>query len=110
MVGIDICLLDDQGDFVIVKTYCFSPLCEVDVREDVSLHTAFQWLVALHYDNVDFALDSKTVVDCVNSNLEHSSDLGCIIHACRQLFACNFQNSHVEFNRRQANEVSHELA
>jgi len=25
------------------------------------------------------------------------------------LFGCNFQNSHVEFNRRQANEVAHEL-
>jgi hypothetical protein len=107
MVGIGICLRDDHGDFVMVKTDCFSPLCDVDVGEDVGLHTTFQWLVALHYDIVDFALDSKIVVDCFNSNLEHSSELGCIIHACRQLFACNFQNSHVEFNRRQDNEVAH---
>ena len=27
----------------------------------------------------------------------------------RQLFACNFRNSHVEFNRRQTNRVTHEL-
>jgi len=32
------------------------------------------------------------------------------MHACRQLFDNSFQNSHVEFNRRQANGVAHELA
>lgn len=30
--------------------------------------------------------------------------------ACRQLFIDSFQNSHVQFNMRQANEVAHELA
>ena len=64
----------------------------------------------LHYDHVDFVLDSKSVVDRFNSNLVDSSELGCIIQVCRQLFGCNFQNSHVEFNRRQANGVAHELA
>jgi len=61
-------------------------------------------------NHVNFVLDSKSVVDRFNSNLVDSSELGCIIQACRQLFGCNFQNSHVEFNRRQANGVAHELA
>jgi len=64
----------------------------------------------LHYDNIDFVLDSKSVVERFNSNLGDSNELDCIIQACRQLFDSNFQNSHVEFNRRQANRVTHELA
>jgi len=110
MVGIGICIRDDQGEFVMAKADCFSPLCDVDVGEVVGLHTALQWMADLHYDHVDFVLDSKSVVEHFYSNLVDSSELGCIIQACRQLFGCNFQNSHVEFNRRQANGVAHELA
>ena len=110
VVGIGICICDDHGEFVMAKTDCFSPLCDVDVGETVGLHTTLQWVAGLHYDNVDFVLDSKSVVERFNSNLGDSSGLGCIIQACRQLFDCNFQNSHIEFNRRQANGVAHELA
>jgi len=42
MVGIGICIRDDQGEFVLAKTDCFSPLCDVDVGEDVGLHTPLQ--------------------------------------------------------------------
>jgi len=90
MVGIGICIYDDQGEFVMAKTDCFSPLCDADVGEVVRLHTALQWVVDLHYDHVDFVLDSKSVVERFNSNLVDSSELGCIIQACRQLFDCNF--------------------
>jgi hypothetical protein len=68
-----------------------------------------KWLANLQYDNVDFSLDSKTIVDHFKSNVEDSSDLGCIIHACKHLFVNSFQNSHVEFNRRQAIGVAREL-
>jgi len=74
------------------------------------LHTALEWLSNQQFDNVDFALDCKKVVDCVHSNLDDSSEFGCIITACKQLLVDKFQNSHVEFNRRQANRVTHELA
>jgi len=93
-----------------VKTNCFSPLCGVDVGEVVGLHTTLQWMAALHYDNVDFDLDSKRVVNHFKSNIIDHSEFVCIISACRQLFIDSFQNSHVEFNRRQVNEVTHELA
>jgi len=79
MVGIGICIRDDQGDFVMAKTDCFSPLCDVDVGEVVGLHTALQWVADLHYDNVDFVLDSKSIVEHFNSNLGNSSELDCII-------------------------------
>ena len=81
MVGIGICIRDDQDEFVIAKIYCFYPLCDVDVSEAAGLHTTMYWLAALHYDHVDFVLDSKSVVDCFNSNLQDSSELGCIIQA-----------------------------
>jgi len=52
----------------------------------------------------------KKVVDCVNYSVDDNSEFGCIITACKQLLLDRFQNSHVEFNRRQANRVAHELA
>jgi hypothetical protein len=110
MVGIEICLRDDRGEIVSAKTDCFSPLCDVAVGEAIGFHTALKWMSDLHYDNVDFALNSKIVVDHFRSYVEDDSEFGCIMHACRQLFENSFQNSHVEFNRRQANGVAHELA
>lgn len=47
MVGIGICLCGDLGVFVLAKTDCFSPLCDVDVGEVVGLHTTLKWLADL---------------------------------------------------------------
>jgi len=49
-------------------------------------------------------------VDSFHTGVDADSELGCIITAYRQIFQDSFQNSHVEFNRRQANGVAHELA
>jgi len=48
------------------KTDCFSPLCDVDVGKAVGLHTTLQWKADLHFDHVDFVLDSKSVVERFN--------------------------------------------
>ena len=80
------------------------------MAEAVGLHTALDWLSDQHFDNVDFVLDCKRVVNSVNSSLDDSSEFGCIITACKQLLVDRFQNSHVESSRRQANKVAHELA
>ena len=74
-----------------------------------TLHTIFQWLSDLQFDNGDFALDSKRVVDHVNSYVDDNSEFGCIIVACRRLLHNSFQNSHFEFNRRQVIGVTHKL-
>lgn len=37
MVGFEICLRNDSGVFVLAKTNYFSPLCDVDVGEAISL-------------------------------------------------------------------------
>jgi len=50
MVGIVVCLRNHSGAFVLPKTYCFSPLCDVDVGEVVGFQTTLQWMVALHFD------------------------------------------------------------
>jgi ribonuclease HI len=85
---------------VLAKTAWFSPLCDVAIGEAVSLHTTLEWVSDLQFDNVDFALDSKKVVDSFHTCVVDNSEFGCIINACRQLFYDRFQNSHVEFNRR----------
>jgi len=85
MVGLGMCLLDDVGVFVLAKTDWFSPLCDIDGREVVELHTTLDWVSNQQFDNVDFTLDCKRVVDCVNSSIDDSSEFGCIISACKQL-------------------------
>nr|ABN08693.1 Polynucleotidyl transferase, Ribonuclease H fold [Medicago truncatula] len=109
-VGIGMCFHDDAGDFVLAKKSWFSPLCDVNIGEVVGLHTILKWTSHLQFDNVDLALDSKKVVDAFRRCVGDSSEFGCIIVECRQLFQSRFQNSHVEFNRRQANGITYELA
>jgi len=49
-------------------------------------------------------------VDAFRTDIDDNSEFDCIVDACRQLFQNRFQNSHVEFNMKQANRVAHELA
>jgi len=109
-VGLGMCIRDEDGAFVLARTECFAPLCDIEVREAIGLHTTLDWISNQQFDNVNFVLDCKKIVDCVNSSLDDSIEFGCIITACKQLLADRFQNSHVEFSRRQANRVAHELA
>lgn len=46
-----------------------------------TLYTTLQLL--FYYDHVDFALDYKSNVDRFHSNLDDSSELGCIIQTCK---------------------------
>jgi len=68
------CLRDDDGFFVLAKTEWFAPLCDIDVGEAVGLHTTLDWVSIQQFDNVDFALDCKRVVDCANSSIDDSSE------------------------------------
>ena len=86
----------------------FSPLCDVTTGEAAGLPTTLQWVSDLQFDNVDFVLDWQKVVDSFHIGVDDDSELDCIITACRQLFHDKFENSHVEFNRKQTNGVPHE--
>ena len=92
------------------RTMCFSPVCSIDVGEALGLYHAIRWIHELQLTNVDFEVDSKRVADYFNNGRGDVPEFGSImdnsIHFCNTYLT----NSHVEFIRRQANEVAHTLA
>ena len=110
MVGIGMCIMDENGTFVLTKQECFSPICEVHIGEALELLSALDWVHNLNLGPVDFELDAKRVVDGFNSLNCGVTEFGNIIEHCKSLFSNYYVNSHVEFVQRQANEVAHNLA
>ncbi|XP_024640514.1 uncharacterized protein [Medicago truncatula] len=100
-IGLGMCIRDSKGFHVRSKIMCFSPL---------GLYHAIRWIHELQLENVDFEVDSKRVADYFNKGSGDVTEFGSImdssIHFCRSFLT----NSHVEFTRRQANEVAHTLA
>jgi ribonuclease HI len=109
-VGIEMCIRDDQGQFVLAKTEWMSPIADTDIGEALGLLSALNWFHVLQLENVDFELDSKNVVTSFHSKRNNVSGLGDIIRDCVRLHKTYFRNSNVEFIRRQPNEVAHVLA
>jgi ribonuclease HI len=109
-VGLGMCIRDDEGRFVIAKTMWISPLCNVSLGEALGLFHAINWVRELQLERVDFALDSKIVVDYFNKGGNDMTEFGDVLKECKSRFNLYFQNSSVEFNRRQANAVAHALA
>lgn len=64
-VGIGICIRDEHDSFVLARTDWLYPPVDVDIGEALGLLTALQWLRDLQLQNVDFEVDSKSVVDSV---------------------------------------------
>jgi len=93
--GIGICLRDDEGAFVLAKTMSLSPMSSVHVGEALGLLYAMQ---DMHFDNVDFVLNSKITTDAFHTRRIYVTEFGHVITACRHLFS-TFTNSRVEFNR-----------
>jgi len=54
-------------------------------------------------------MDAKRVVDSFLSSRHDVTKFGVIIQNCKTLFRHYYENSTVEFVRRQANEVAHKL-
>jgi hypothetical protein len=104
------CIRDTEGTFVLAKTLNFSPKYSVPLGEAMRLLYALQWLRDMAMDNVDFALDSKTVTNAFHKHSPDVTEFGQVLSTARRLFTTFFTNSRVEFNRRQANEVAHALA
>jgi len=68
------------------------------------------WLIhELQFANVDFEVDSKRVADYFNKGRGDVTEFGSIMDSSIQLCSSYSTNSHVEFIRRQTNEVAHEL-
>jgi ribonuclease HI len=109
-VGFGICIRDSDGNHVRSKTICSSPACSIDVGEALGLNHAIRWIHELQLTNVDFEVDSKRVADYFNKGRGDDTEFGSIMD--NSIHFCNtyLPNSHVEFIRRQANEVAHTLA
>ena len=68
-----------------------------------------EWVRDLHLWNIDFKVDSKTVMDNIYGKHTGVSEFSDIISYCAHLFCTDLTNSHVKFIMRQANEVVHSL-
>ncbi|PNX85866.1 cytochrome p450, partial [Trifolium pratense] len=73
-VGIDMCIRDDQGRFVLAKTEWPTPIHDVDMGEALGLLHAINSVHELQLKNVDFELDSKNIVTEFHSNREDMSE------------------------------------
>jgi hypothetical protein len=109
-VGIGMCIRDSDGNHVRSKTMFFSPTCSTDVGEARGLHHTIRWIHELQLTNVDFEVDSKRVADYFNNGRGDVTEVGSIMDSSIHFCNTYLTNSHVEFIRRQANEVAHTLA
>jgi len=69
-----------------------------------------EWTRDLHLVNMDFKVDSKTVVNNIYRKQNGVSDFSVIISNCVHLLCTDLINSDVSFIRRQANEIAPSLA
>jgi ribonuclease HI len=51
----------------------------VDIGEALGPYRALQWVIDLGFDDMNFSLDSKVVVDAFNSGSNNNTEFGSII-------------------------------
>jgi len=109
-VGIGLYIRNVAENFMKSKTLWLSPMCTPEVGEALGLFHAIQWVWELQLTSVDFELDAKKVVDDFHKGDNNVSEFGAILEECKRCCNLYFENSKVEFSRRQANEVAQSLA
>ncbi|PNX84366.1 estradiol 17-beta-dehydrogenase, partial [Trifolium pratense] len=74
------CIRDNEGRFVLAKTMWISPLCNVDIGEALGLlYAIINWVHDLQLEGVDFALDSKRVVDYFHKGMNDATEFGDVL-------------------------------
>jgi hypothetical protein len=73
------CIRDDQGQFIPTKTGWILPILEVDIGEALGLLSALNWVNKLRLEDVDFKLDSRTIVMRFHNKREDISEFGDVI-------------------------------
>ncbi|XP_024632826.1 uncharacterized protein [Medicago truncatula] len=68
-----------------------------------------EWVHELNLGLMDFEMDAKKVADNFLSTNHDATEFENIIQNCQSLFRNYYENSKVEFVRRQANEAAHAL-
>lgn len=81
------CLRDDHGTFVLTKVLQYDQVYPVAVGEALGLYHSIQWMQDIHFDNVDFELDSKITRDAFHSRKTYVIEFGNIIDECRVQFS-----------------------
>jgi hypothetical protein len=99
-----------QGKLKKAKMMWSNPICWPEIGEALGLLYAMQWVHELQLTNLDFEMGAKLVVDYFNKGSNNVSEFGAILEECKRWRNVYFENSKVEFSRRQANEVAHTLA
>jgi len=75
-VEIEVCIRDDQG----------KPILDANTREIIELLSTLKCANKLQVDNVNFELDSKSVVDNLHNKKSDVSNFGAIINDCKHAF------------------------
>jgi len=79
---IGICLRDDEGTFVLAKTIPISTMCSISMGEDLALYYVMEWLSEMSFDNVDFAFDSKVIIDAFHRDRIDVTETSHIFSTC----------------------------
>ncbi|XVF52726.1 hypothetical protein PTKIN_Ptkin05aG0041600 [Pterospermum kingtungense] len=108
-MGHGMLIRNDRGEFVATKSLVSSGVYAVKEREVLGLLHALRWIKELGYERVIFELDSKTVVDVVNSSLLDVSEFGSLVSTCKNLLYDSIGFS-VVFVKRGKNAAAHCLA
>ena len=82
IVRVGMVLRDSDGLLVACKSVVLPFCCSVKEVEAASLREGLQWLLELHYFEVDVELDAKIVVDTFHSEPLAINEFGCIIDDC----------------------------
>lgn len=75
-------------------------ICSVDVCEALGLSQTLQWVTYLGFDDMDFSLDSKVVIDIFNGASNNNNDFGTIIIHYGTTIQQFFSVPKVEFSRK----------
>lgn len=98
VICLGMCICNEGRVFGLAKVIPLPVMHNVIVGEAMGLYHALEWLSDMRFDNVDFALDSKSTMDAFINPRPDISEFGLIISACRSLFNLKFTNSNIKFN------------
>jgi len=82
----------------------------VDIGETLGLLHTIERVKDLQLWNMDFEIDSKTILDTIYNTQQGVSESNEIINNCVHMLFTDLLNSYVKFVRRQTNKVAHSLA
>ncbi|RWR76746.1 LINE-1 reverse transcriptase isogeny [Cinnamomum micranthum f. kanehirae] len=106
--GVGMVIRDFTGGFICCSSKWFNGMRHAKEAEAIGLREALSRIHSMGMDNVIFEMDAQEVVHAMKNSRSDISEFGSIIQACISLLSTG--NFHVDFIKRQVNEVAHALA